>query len=91
MDNYEGWYIENKPIYESLLRIVKNITVFLLRREKIRYYHIQDRVKSYDSFYDKIIEKNYSHPKEMIDFAGLRVICYLIQDKFSALSPFKRI
>jgi ppGpp synthetase/RelA/SpoT-type nucleotidyltranferase len=47
----------------------------------VRYYHIQGRVKTYESFYDKIIEKNYSHPKEMIDFAGLRVICYLVQDK----------
>lgn len=81
MENHESWYIQNKPTYESLLGIVKNIIESLLEREKIRYYHVQGRIKSYHSFYDKIVRKDYPHPKEMIDFAGLRVICYLIQDK----------
>lgn len=81
MEDFADWYIRKKPVYESLLSTVKSIIESLLVRERIRYYHVQARIKSYDSFLGKIAAKKYALPEEMIDFAALRVICYLNKDK----------
>jgi ppGpp synthetase/RelA/SpoT-type nucleotidyltranferase len=80
------WYIRKKPIYESLLKAITSIIEFLLERETtVRYYLVQSRVKEYDRFKAKLEEgiKNnkYAQPEDMTDFAALRVICYLRQDK----------
>jgi putative GTP pyrophosphokinase len=63
------------------LRTVKSIIDSLLEREGIKYYHVQTRVKEFSTFESKLAKKKYSHPEEMIDFAGLRVIYYLLRDK----------
>jgi putative GTP pyrophosphokinase len=82
LENLAIWYIQRRPIYESLLEIVKSIIESLLRREStVRYYQVQARVKAFDSFQTKLYEKKYVQPEEIKDFAALRVICYLRQDK----------
>lgn len=53
----------------------------LLRRENIRFYHVETRVKEFDEFEAKLADQKYTQPEEMTDFAALRVICYLKQDK----------
>jgi ppGpp synthetase/RelA/SpoT-type nucleotidyltranferase len=42
---------------------------------------LQARVKVFDQFEAKLYRKKYVRPEDMTDFAALRVICYLNQDK----------
>ena len=86
MEDIEKWYIKNRPNYESLLGAVTSIIGSLLKRETtVRFYIVRSRVKEYGSFKKKfeegIKDKNFAQPEDMTDFAGLRVICYLRQDK----------
>jgi ppGpp synthetase/RelA/SpoT-type nucleotidyltranferase len=86
LEDIAKWYIQNRPVYESLLEAVTSIIESLLKREStVRYYLVQSRVKEYNSFVAKlpkgIEDKKYAQPKDMTDFAALRVICYLRQDK----------
>ena len=86
MEDAAKWYIKNRPVYESLLEAVTSIIESLLKRETtVRYYLVQSRVKEYNSFASKLAkgieDKKYAQPEDMIDFAALRVICYLRQDK----------
>ena len=78
--DHTKWYIDNRPIYESLLNTVSSLINALLIRERIGFYQIKYRVKKFKSFEDKLVNKKYSHPQDMTDFAGLRVICYLKRD-----------
>ena len=86
LEDIAKWYIQKRPVYESLLEAVTSIIKSLLKRETtVRYYHVQSRVKEYESFESKLAEgirdNKYVQPEDMTDFAGLRVICYLRQDK----------
>jgi putative GTP pyrophosphokinase len=80
MIDYKQWYLDNKSKYESLLNRVSGLTDILLRREKIKIYTIQSRVKDFDRFEAKFRNKKYHDPEDMIDFAGLRIVCYLLSD-----------
>lgn len=72
--------ISKKPVYESGL-----IKSLLKRESTVRYYLVQSRVKEYGKFEAKLLkgvkDKKYAQPENMTDFAALRVICYLRQDK----------
>jgi putative GTP pyrophosphokinase len=83
LEDIAKWYIKNRPVYESLLEAVTSIIESLLKRETtVRYYLVISRVKKYDSFESKFAKgMKYTQPEDMTDFAGLRVICYLRQDK----------
>jgi ppGpp synthetase/RelA/SpoT-type nucleotidyltranferase len=86
LEDIAKWYIQKRPVYESLLEAVTGIIKSLLKREStVRYYLVQSRVKEYDSFKPKLAkgikDKKYAQPEDMTDFAALRVICYLRQDK----------
>ena len=85
LEDIAKWYIQKRPVYESLLEAVTSIIESLLKRKTtVRYYHVQPRVKEYDSFESKLVEgirDKYAQPEDMTDFAALRVICYLRQDK----------
>lgn len=74
------WYIDNKPIYQSLLDRVSTLINALLIRERIGIYQIKYRVKEFKSFEEKLVNRRYAHPQNMTDFAGLRIICYLKRD-----------
>lgn len=86
LEDIAKWYIKKRPDYESLLEAVTSIIKSLLKREyTVRYYLVQSRVKDFPSFEVKfakgIKDNKYAEPEDMIDFAALRVICYLRQDK----------
>jgi putative GTP pyrophosphokinase len=80
MIDHKQWYLDNKPKYELLLNRVIGLTDILLRREKIKFYKIQSRVKDFDSFEVKFRNKIYREPEDMTDFAGLTIVCYLLSD-----------
>jgi len=86
LEDIAKWYIQKRPVYESLLEAVTTIIKSLLKRETtVRYYLVHSRVKEYDSFALKLREgtrdNKYAQPEDMTDLAALRVICYLRQDK----------
>lgn len=71
LEDYKEWYIDKRPTYESLLATVKSIIESLLRRENIRFYHVETRVKEFDEFEAKLADQKYTQPEEMTDFAAL--------------------
>lgn len=81
MEDFAHWYIKNGPDYDSLLIAEKSIIESLLKSERISFYLVKLRVKSYDSFLGKLTAKKHAQPEDMIDFAALRVICHLKRDQ----------
>jgi len=58
---------------------------FILRKEidknKIKYHSFTHRIKSFDSFVDKIHRKNSPDPfKDIHDLVGFRVVCLFLSD-----------
>ena len=80
MIDHKQWYLDNKPKYELLLNRVGDLTNILPRKEKIKFYKIQSRVKDFDSLEVKFSNKTYREPEDMTDFAGSRLVCYLLSD-----------
>ena len=80
MIDHKQWYLDNKRKYELLLNRVRGLIDILLRKEKIEFYKVQSRVKDFDHFDVKFRSKIYRHPEDMTDFAGLRIVCYLLSD-----------
>jgi len=70
-----GIFSELEPALERLAAIVSAVIEGILEDEGIDIVQIQDRVKSLESFFEKIARKNYAEPTEEItDLVGIRVI-----------------
>ncbi len=84
MENKESiisLYSYKQNEYKLLCEIIKSIIENLLLYEKIHFLSVSSRVKSLESFISKIKRKKYKNPfKEMTDFAGIRIICYIEDD-----------
>ncbi|MFC1743040.1 GTP pyrophosphokinase family protein [Candidatus Riflebacteria bacterium] len=73
-------YKELRPKYEFLAISISNTLEAILKKNKINYLTVENRVKTLDSFEEKIRreDKDYKDPfKDMADFTGIRVITYL--------------
>jgi ppGpp synthetase/RelA/SpoT-type nucleotidyltranferase len=70
--------------YSSFLRLKDNLEDAIkvyLNDLNIPYLAVYGRVKSFESFYEKIATKNYTDPfKQTEDFVGLRVVLYFPND-----------
>jgi putative GTP pyrophosphokinase len=70
--------------YNSFLRLKDNLEDAIkiyLNDLNIPYLAVYGRVKSFESFYEKISTKNYTDPfKQTEDFVGIRVILYFPND-----------
>lgn len=73
MMDHKQWYLDNKPKYELLLNRVIGLTDILLRREKIKFYKIQSRVKDFDSFKVKFSNKIYREIRTIIRTHGVGI------------------
>ncbi|WP_406373508.1 hypothetical protein OG788_24820 [Streptomyces sp. NBC_00647] len=52
-----------------------------LKKQGIKYHSVTSRVKTLDSFLEKIERKSYSDPlAQMDDLAGIRVVCLFLAD-----------
>lgn len=85
--------------YSKFERLKDNLEEALkiyLNEKKIPYLGIYGRVKSFESFYEKIKRKSYDNPfQQTEDFVGLRVILYfpshidkvfeLVKDRFNLI------
>ncbi|WP_054542100.1 GTP pyrophosphokinase [Vibrio splendidus] len=70
--------------YSSFIRLKDNLEEALkvyLTDENIPFLAVYGRVKSFESFYEKISTKGYTDPfKQTEDFVGLRVVLYFPND-----------
>lgn len=74
-------YEELYPHYKRLGENLKNALLQFLEDSKIDYLDVEYRIKSFESFYEKIERKNYKNPFEEIqDICGLRIINYYPSD-----------
>ena len=74
-------YTENKKNYTRLKDNLEDALRFFLDEQSIPYLGVYGRVKTFDSFYEKIKTKNYEYPFiQTEDFVGLRVILYFPSD-----------
>ncbi|MDP5134634.1 hypothetical protein ORJ04_01550 [Rheinheimera baltica] len=70
-----------EPSYRQLAENVKGALVQFLKDRNIDFLDVESRVKSFDSFFNKIERKGYEEPlSEIHDICGLRIINYYPSD-----------
>lgn len=79
--DYESEFKEKTYYYNTLGLNMKTNLEKVLEQNKIDIMEIDYRVKTFDSFKEKIKRKEYKNPfKEMEDICGVRIICYYETD-----------
>ncbi len=74
-------YKEKAIIYDTIADYMKIELEELLQKSNISYLTTTSRIKSFESFEEKIDRKKYSNPFEQVeDFCGIRIICYYRSD-----------
>ena len=76
-------YLENYKSYSSFCSLLQSLIKNLLEVDKIDYDHIEARVKTPESFNEKISRdgKDYSDPlTEVTDIIGIRIVAYHLED-----------
>lgn len=100
-NNLEGKYEERALIYGRISTYMKIELEDLLYKNRVPYLPITSRIKTIESFKEKIDRKVYSEPFEQLeDFCGFRIICYyrsdvikiskLISEEFDVLESFNK-
>lgn len=77
MDANVLWYSQKISLYESLAKKVNEIIKEVLDDRNIKYYEIQYRGKTIESFKQKLMGDISFDPKKMQDLAGIRIIAYV--------------
>ncbi len=90
-------YNQQKKIFEPAMNKVEEILTAKIGLTNIKNFNLRKRIKSFESFYNKIIRKqiNNNYFINMEDFIGIRVICLyyseleeidkLIEDNFNVI------
>jgi len=74
-------YDLNREYYERVCTLGKTMVEKTLKEQKVDLLHVSSRVKSFESFYEKISRKKYSDPyREIEDICGLRIVCFYAND-----------
>ena len=74
-------FINKRQDYEKLCAEVAYILTKLLNNVDIEFSNIVYRVKTLNSFLEKVQRKNYKQPiTEITDFAAVRVVCLYVDD-----------
>jgi GTP pyrophosphokinase len=67
--------------FQFLIETVKFILQKEISRNKIKIHSFSHRIKTFDSFLDKIRRKNIMEPfTEICDLVGLRIVCLFLSD-----------
>jgi putative GTP pyrophosphokinase len=74
------WYKQNIPKYELIASSAERFIIHSLINEAIECPLIISRAKDFESFAEKMERKKYSHPEEMTDIAGIRIVCFVLSD-----------
>lgn len=74
-------YLDRLPNFQKMAGSVSEALHTLLAEAQVPYLNIDNRVKEFDSFEEKIKRKNYSRPfEDAEDLCGIRVIVYFPSD-----------
>lgn len=74
-------YANEVDTYEKVCLASKELLKNALHADGIELLQVSHRVKSFESFYEKISRKNYADPyKDTEDLCGIRVICFYTND-----------
>ncbi|MCK5687592.1 (p)ppGpp synthetase [bacterium] len=73
-------YLDELPMYDKLAENLKLAIEMFLAESGIGFLTVSARVKSEESFYEKIIRKSYADSTMVEDICGLRIICYYQSD-----------
>jgi len=73
-------FIELRPRYEELGRLLQESVTAMLENSRIAYVHITYRVKSEDSLREKIVRRNYTSLAQCEDLCGLRIVLFYASD-----------
>jgi len=75
-------YERSQPLYKRLVQEVCFILWQEIEKTQVKIHGLKRRIKSFDSFYDKILRKEISgNPFEKVwDIAGVRIICLYRSD-----------
>lgn len=74
-------YQKKRPFLDRLNERTKDLIKDALTETPIQAFEIQYRVKEFESFIDKVLEKIYEEPlKDVTDLIGIRIIVYLKKD-----------
>jgi len=72
---------EFRPLYEDFASRLRSLLEILIYQSKIPVVQIGSRIKSAESFVEKLERKNYQNPFEQIkDFLGIRIITFYQDD-----------
>jgi ppGpp synthetase/RelA/SpoT-type nucleotidyltranferase len=83
MDKDMLWrqYQRKLGTYNRLVDAVKGTLADRLSSCHLRISDVSGRVKSFDSFYEKALRKQYTHPfLDVRDICGVRVVCLVLSD-----------
>lgn len=70
-------YDSNLEAYIKVCKCAKKIAKKTLTEKKINLLNISYRVKSFESFYEKLSRKKYNDPYiDVEDICGLRIVCF---------------
>ncbi|MFJ7112227.1 GTP pyrophosphokinase family protein [Streptomyces albogriseolus] len=77
----EGIYLSRESGYRDICTEVTYALERNLKANGIKYHSVTSRVKTLESFLEKIERKQYSDPSaQMDDIAGIRVVCLFLSD-----------
>lgn len=80
-DEYQRQYQERRPVYEAFALRLQVLLRELTQGANIPCDKVVHRVKTLESFLEKIERKLYTNPFEQIkDLAGVRVVTYYLDD-----------
>jgi putative GTP pyrophosphokinase len=78
---FRNSYEIRKPRFTRLAEIIKEALEVLLQENKIQPQYISYRIKTFESFWDKIRRKGYESPfVQTTDLCGLRIVTFFEKD-----------
>jgi len=80
IQGFVSWYHAEKSIYEKLAKEVQRMLEGILKGRRINIADIQSRAKDPEKFRNKLQNGVTFVPKDMQDFAGIRVVCFVKSD-----------
>jgi putative GTP pyrophosphokinase len=80
LSGYDKWYNDRLQIHQLLAERAENLLKDILLNEEIQYYKIESRVKDFEKFVRKMMDKKYATPEEMTDVVGLRIVGFVPSD-----------
>jgi GTP pyrophosphokinase len=90
LEDYKEWYDKNSQLYNDLRVAVEDIIKEILEKEGLEkgkdYALLDSRLKNYRSFIKKMYEEDekreriYSHPSQLTDIAGIRVVGHILSN-----------